>query len=281
MPTCRRELAYISPRLVRKFVQEFEQKCRIGRAANDVNLAGMAKFVGSLRVPRALRLRLASVLLGVTAAACATANDQSIPPADDGSGGSDVSAAGTATEGGSSDPAAGSFGTSGASSSFGGGAAGQSAAGAAGSNAALGGGGSGTAGSSSAGGVSTFGGAPATGGASTGGSTAVGGTASSAGGATGAAGTGSAGTGTAGSTSSAGAAGATGGTGCTAPPWTAGFAYTVGAVVTGVCQNIGGGSTVCVAGKKYPWTCFGSTCAVYQPGADGWWGNWTVGTACD
>jgi hypothetical protein len=242
----------------------------------------MAKFVGSLRVPRALRLRLASVLLGVTTAACATANDQSIPPGDDGSGGSDVSAAGTATEGGSSDPAAGSFGISGASSSFGGGAAGQSAAGAAGSNAAFGGTGSGIAGSSSGGGVSSFGGAPATGGtASTGGSAAVGGTASSAGGAIGAAGTGAAGAGTAGSTSSAGAAGATGGTGCTAPPWTAGFAYTVGAVVTGVCQNIGGGSTVCVAGKKYPWTCFGSTCAVYQPGADGWWGNWTVGTACD
>ena len=33
-------------------------------------------------------------------------------------------------------------------------------------------------------------------------------------------------------------------------------------------------------GKKYSWTCFGSTCAAFAPGADGWWANWTVGDVC-
>lgn len=274
-----------------EFVQEFELKCRIGRAANDVNLAGMAKFVGSLRVPRARCVHLAFVLLGIATAACATANDQSIMPGgDDGSGGSDVSTGGTVSSAGSSDSTAGSFGTSGASSLIGGGAAGQSSGtagvGSGGSTATFGGAGGGGAGASSSGGVSTFGGAT-TGGAASGGgagtSTAGGSTGSTGGtaGATGTAGSGTAGNGTAGSSSSAGAAGATGGTGCSAPPWTAGFAYKTGDVVTGVCQNTGGGATVCVGGKKYPWTCFGPTCATYQPGADGWWGNWTVGTACN
>jgi hypothetical protein len=38
---------------------------------------------------------------------------------------------------------------------------------------------------------------------------------------------------------------------------------------------------VCTVGKKYAWTCFGSTCAIYAPGADGWWANWTVGAECN
>jgi hypothetical protein len=92
---------------------------------------------------------------------------------------------------------------------------------------------------------------------------------------------GSAGSGQAGSTGSAGSAGSTGGTGCAAPAWASGKTYKVGDVLTGVCTDAGGGATVCVVNKKYPWTCYGATCSIYAPGAGGWWSNWTVGTACN
>jgi hypothetical protein len=228
----------------------------------------MAKFAGFF-AGRA-RTLLALGFIGSAIAACATANDQTLPPTDADSGGSgDTSSGGSTSFGGTGDPPAAGSGSSGAPS-FGGGSGGQSAAGAGGSSATFGGG--------------SFGGASSAGTSSVGGSV---GSAGSGSGGTGFAGsgsagmTGSAGAGTAGATGSAGSGGSTGGTGCAAPPWTAGFAYKSGDVVTGVCQNVGGGSTVCTAGKKYPWTCYGSTCGTYAPGADGWWGNWTVGTACN
>jgi hypothetical protein len=90
-------------------------------------------------------------------------------------------------------------------------------------------------------------------------------------------GSGTAGSGSAGTSS----AGTTGGTGCDAPAWISGFNYKSGDMTSGACNNGGGGSTVCTVGKKYAWTCFGSTCAIYAPGADGWWANWTVGAECN
>jgi hypothetical protein len=39
---------------------------------------------------------------------------------------------------------------------------------------------------------------------------------------------------------------------------------------------------MCEEGKVYLWTCKeGTVCSVYAPGADGWWGAWTVGMRCD
>ena len=78
-----------------------------------------------------------------------------------------------------------------------------------------------------------------------------------------------------------GSAGSTGTGNCAAPAWASGKTYKVGDVLTGICQIVGGGATVCMQGKKYAWTCFGSTCSVYAPGADGWWGNWTLGSVCN
>lgn len=98
-------------------------------------------------------------------------------------------------------------------------------------------------------------------------------------GASGAAGTATAGSPSAGG-SSAGAGGAISGVGCSAPPWTAGAPYQVGDTVTAICLSSGGGATTCASGKRYSWTCFGSSCAVDAPGADGWWSTWTVGKVC-
>jgi hypothetical protein len=238
----------------------------------------MAKFVGFPAIRGRTTLSLG--LLGLVLVACATANDQTLPPTDADSGGSgDKSFGGGTNNGGSGDLAAAGSGSSGASP-FGGGSGGQSSAGASGSNAAFGGSSSGA----SSGGTSSFGGPSAGGTVSSAGSAGRAGSGSGGAGfaGSGSAGmTGSAGAGTAGATGSAGSGGSTGGTGCAAPPWTGGFTYKSGDVVTGVCQNVGGGSTVCTAGKNYPWTCYGPTCGTYAPGADGWWGNWTVGTACN
>jgi len=76
-------------------------------------------------------------------------------------------------------------------------------------------------------------------------------------------------------------AGSTSGwTGCAAPAWVSGTSYKSGDVLTAICRVPGGGATACVTGKKYPWTCSGPSCAVYAPGGDGWWANWTIGTVC-
>jgi hypothetical protein len=143
----------------------------------------------------------------------------------------------------------------------------------------------GSAGSATGGAGAPSGGSPGFGGATNGGGTGLGG-AHSAGAASGGSangGTPSAGAPSAGAPSggATGSAGNTGGTGCNAAAWTQGKAYNSGDVVIGTCEVIGGGATVCTAGKKYPWTCTGSTCAVYAPGADGWWANWMPGTACN
>jgi len=78
-----------------------------------------------------------------------------------------------------------------------------------------------------------------------------------------------------------GSAGSTGTGNCAAHAWISGFNYQSGAVVTGTCNNGGGGATVCTTGKNYAWSCSGSTCAAYAPGADGWWANWTPLMTCD
>lgn len=148
----------------------------------------------------------------------------------------------------------------------------SSSAGAAGQAGAGGAGAASSSGGASAGGASVAGssGAPAAG-APSGGAPAAG--------ASGAAGASMAGSPSAGS-SSAGAGGAISGSGCTAPPWIAGAPYQIGDTVTAICFSTSGGTTTCNSGKKYPWTCFGSSCAVDAPGADGWWSNWTVGKVC-
>jgi hypothetical protein len=67
-----------------------------------------------------------------------------------------------------------------------------------------------------------------------------------------------------------------------APEWMLGQTYTSGSSVRAVCMNPGGGSTMCDVGKTYLWTCKeGAVCGIYAPGADGWWGAWTVGMRCD
>jgi hypothetical protein len=67
-----------------------------------------------------------------------------------------------------------------------------------------------------------------------------------------------------------------------APEWMLGQTYTQGANVRAVCMNPGGGVTNCEVGKTYLWTCKeGAVCGIYAPGADGWWGAWTVGMRCD
>jgi len=127
--------------------------------------------------------------------------------------------------------------------------------------------GSGTSGSNTTGGSSGTGsGSSGTGNGSSG--------SSAAGGSGGSTGSGSGGSG---NTVDAGA------TGCrSASAWMLGQPYAAGATVRGVCMNPGGGSTVCDVGKTYLWACKeGAACSVYAPGADGWWGAWTVGMRCD
>lgn len=70
------------------------------------------------------------------------------------------------------------------------------------------------------------------------------------------------------------------GLGCSAPGWVYETPYQTGDVLTGTCQNVGMPGEACTRGKKYWWTCSGPTCAVYAPGADSWWSNWTVGKEC-
>jgi hypothetical protein len=66
-----------------------------------------------------------------------------------------------------------------------------------------------------------------------------------------------------------------------APTWTMGQSYKAGTAVRAVCANPGGGLTVCVVGITYLFVCNESTaCATYAPGADGWWGAWTLGMRC-
>jgi hypothetical protein len=55
----------------------------------------------------------------------------------------------------------------------------------------------------------------------------------------------------------------------------------MGTVVRGVCNNPGGGSTTCMSGKTYLWTCSSSQCGIFGPGADGWWSVWTIGMLCN
>ena len=72
--------------------------------------------------------------------------------------------------------------------------------------------------------------------------------------------------------------------GCnTSPSWMTGGTYQVGSVVRAVCNNGGGGSTVCTPTKTYLWTCFHSAafCEGYAPGEAGWWAVWTVGMLCN
>ena len=123
-----------------------------------------------------------------------------------------------------------------------------------------------------------FGGSPA--GAGGGGRTGAGG-AGGMGGASGSTGaTGGAGRGGGGGAGTGGGGG--GATGCTgAQDWVQGGSYATGAVVRGVCNNTGGGSTTCVAGRTYLWTCMTTSCGIYGPGDAGWWVVWTLGMACN
>jgi hypothetical protein len=73
------------------------------------------------------------------------------------------------------------------------------------------------------------------------------------------------------------------GAGCKSVPfWLLGGDYKGGSQVRAPCLSSGGGSTVCEPGKTYVFTCKeGAACGVYAPGAEGWWGAWTVGMECD
>ena len=67
-----------------------------------------------------------------------------------------------------------------------------------------------------------------------------------------------------------------------APTWTMGQPYKAGTSVRAVCANPGGGVTVCIVATTYLFICNeSSACATYGPGADGWWGAWTLGMRCD
>jgi len=109
-------------------------------------------------------------------------------------------------------------------------------------------------------------------------------------GATGGAGGHDAASGSGGGTHSGGSGGNGGGgnvdagaSGCkAAPPWMMGHVYAAGATVRAVCTSGGGGTFVCDVGKSYLFSCKdGAACSVFAPGAEGWWGAWTVGSRCD
>jgi hypothetical protein len=132
------------------------------------------------------------------------------------------------------------------------------------------------------------GGASASTSVGTGGRSTTNGTGGSSGSGSGSSGTGNGSTGTGGPGGSSGSGGSgstvdAGGSGCRgASAWMMGQPYTAGASVRGVCMNQGGGASMCEMGKTYLWTCKeGAACSVYGPGADGWWGAWTVGMRCD
>ena len=135
-------------------------------------------------------------------------------------------------------------------------------------------------GSGSVAGTVTMGGASAGGAAPSGGSSnggAAAGGAPAQGGSSGLAGAGGHPMGGAGS---AGAGGAPA-LGCASADWVSGSAYPIGAQAVHLCQNMGSSAESCQVGRKYAWTCSGASCAVYAPGADGWWANWTVAERCD
>ncbi len=114
-------------------------------------------------------------------------------------------------------------------------------------------------------------------------STGTGGASTSGAGGSSSSGTGSGGTGASAGSGGSGSIADAGGSGCHgASAWMMGWPYMAGASVKAVCMNPGGGSTMCDVGKTYLWTCKeGAVCALYAPGADGWWGAWTVGMRCD
>ncbi len=63
--------------------------------------------------------------------------------------------------------------------------------------------------------------------------------------------------------------------------WMGGKDYKTGDQVGALCESPGGGQTMCTVGVRYLFTCNnGAQCGVYAPGADGWWGAWSVAMAC-
>ena len=209
-----------------------------------------------------LVLLLSAVGLAIFEAGCATPTEHELPSDNGGADGVSGASGAGAPGVGAGAPGAGAVGSAGSPT----GGAGAPAGGGAGLGGATNGGGTGLGGAATAGAPS--GGAPSGGapGAGAPGAGAPGAGASGAGAPSGGA---------------TGSGGSTGGTGCNAAAWAQGKTYSSGDVVTGTCNVIGGGATVCTSGKKYPWTCIGSTCSVYAPGADGWWANWMPGTACN
>ncbi len=212
-----------------------------------------------------LGLLLGAASLAIFYAGCATPTEHDLPG--DNGGDDGLSGASGAGAPGAGAPGAGAVGSAGSPT----GGAGAPAGGATGFGGA-------TSGGAPNGGAMNGGGAPGAG-APAGGAPAGGAPGAGAPGA-GAPGAGAPGAGAA-SGGATGSGGSTGGMGCNAAGWVQGKTYGNGDVVTGTCSVIGGGATVCSSGKKYPWTCIGTTCNIYGPGADGWWANWMPGTACN
>ncbi len=96
---------------------------------------------------------------------------------------------------------------------------------------------------------------------------------------------GTAGSGTTGGSGGTGGSGVggSGASGCSGTPdWMSGGSYKSGDAVRGVCENPGGGAVTCSVGKTYVWTCINpSFCSNLGPGANGWWGVWTIGMQCN
>ena len=240
-------------------------KSDIGRSAKCVSYGVMVRLFDAFSGRSLAQIAAPMALCIASSLGCASAEKYDVTGGDNnGSTGGQVSGTagvasaqgGGAPLAGSSNSSAGAYASAGASSSAGSNFAGSTSGGSSGfagspgiaGSASGGTGGSGTAGSSTAGMMNTAG---------------------------------SGGSAQAGATGSAGSAGSgSGGTGCSAPVWASGMAYKAGDVLSGTCQVVGGGATVCMMNTKYAWACSGPTCSVFAPGAAGWWSNWTLGTVC-